>query len=65
MALTELNVKDMRKVYMITFSHVNFEKCPNRKNLSLKGSKASKFLLKAFDSEKSLANAVDSVQGGS
>ena len=46
MNLTELNVRDPRKVYMITYSQSNLEKCPDRKTLV-------KFVLKAFDFENS------------
>ena len=28
MNLTELNARDMRKIYMITYSQVNLGKCP-------------------------------------
>ena len=48
MNLTELNARDMRKVYMITDSHL--EKCPGRKNFA-------EFVLKAFDFEVN-ANSV-------
>ena len=33
MTLTELNTRDMRKVYIITSSQANLEKCPNRKDI--------------------------------
>ena len=46
MNLTELNVRDTRKVYMITYSQSNLEKCPDRKTLV-------EFVLKAFDFENS------------
>ena len=44
--LTELNTRDMRKVYMITYSQENLEKCPDRKTFA-------EFFLKAFDFENS------------
>ena len=46
MNLTELNTRDMRKVYMITYSQANLEKCPDRKTFA-------EFVLKAFDFENS------------
>ena len=42
MNLTELSARDMRKVYMITYSQGNLEKCPDRKTFA-------EFVLKAFD----------------
>ena len=44
MNLTELNARDMGKVYMITYSQANLEKCPGRKTFT-------KFVPKAFDFE--------------
>ena len=47
--LTEINERDMRKVYMITYSQANLEKFPERKTFAefvLKG--------KAFDFQNSI-----------
>ena len=41
---TELNSRDMRKVYMIKYSQTNLEKCPVRETFT-------EFVLKVFDSE--------------
>ena len=46
MNLIELDARDMRKVYMITYSQVNLEKCPDKKTFT-------EFVLKAFDFENS------------
>ena len=46
MNLTELNTRDMRKVYMITYSQANLEKCPDRQTFA-------EFVLKVFDFENS------------
>ena len=46
MNLTELNVRNMRKINMITYSHKNLEKCRDRKAFA-------KLVLKAFDLENS------------
>ena len=49
MNLTELNARDMRKIYMITYNQANLEKCPHRKAFV-------EFFLKAFDFENSTVN---------
>ena len=46
MNLTEVNARDMRKIYMITYNQANLEKCPDRKAFV-------EFVLKAFDFENS------------
>ena len=46
MNLTKLNARDIRKVYMITYSQANLEKCHDRKTFP-------EFNLKAFDFENS------------
>ena len=52
MNLTELNAKDMKKVYMITYSQANFpEKCSDRKTFA-------QFVPKVFDFEKSTTKPI-------